>query len=134
MAEGEIGSHTIHNAQTTSTAGGEDCTNSESSYPASQNEQQNESKSGTVASDNNSEESEPNTSGTIPKIRRQPCNTFHCTWCNVHYTRRLDYVLHVRLSHTSNEKFKCDLCVKVCPNYPALMRHKIMAHTGTRYT
>lgn len=140
MAEGEIGCHTIHKAQTTPTGGDEDAAGGECSYSASQHEQLNliESKSGTIASGNRSAETEPNISeadsGTIPKIRHPPCITFLCTFCNVHYTRRLDYVMHVRLCHTSNEKFKCDLCVKVCPNYPALMRHKIMAHTGTRYT
>lgn len=132
MAEGEISSHKIHKGRTTNNAGGEDCTGGECS--ASQHEPQNESKSDTIARANKSDESERNNSGTIPKIRHQPCITFHCTLCNVHYTRRLDYVLHVRQSHTSNEKFKCDLCVKVCPNYPALMRHKIIAHTGFRYT
>lgn len=129
MAEDESVSHTIHNARTATTAE-EDGTVGECS---SSQHHLNESKSGNVASGNNSDESEPNISGTIPKIRHQPC-TFHCTWCNVHYTRRLDFVMHVRLSHTNNEKFKCDLCVKVCPNYPALLRHKIMAHTGLRYT
>lgn len=130
MAEGEIGSHTIHDGQTT-TAGGEDCT-SECTYAASKHSLEN--KNDTIGSENHSDAPEPKISGTIPKTRHQPSLTFHCTLCDVHYTRRLEYVMHVRQCHTSNEKFKCDLCVKVCPNYPALMRHKIMAHTSTRYT
>lgn len=58
--------------------------------------------------------------------------TYNCDTCKIEFNRKLDYVLHVRSSHTSTEKFKCDLCIKICTNYPALMRHKIMAHSGTR--
>lgn len=129
MAEGESGSHkSIDNPQTTKT-----CDGFTSECLTSQQQPNNESISN-VTSGSNSDESELHITGAIPKIHQQLSTKFHCTMCNVEYNRRLDYVLHVRQNHTSNEKFKCDLCVKLCSNYPALMRHKIMAHTSTRYT
>lgn len=70
----------------------------------------------------------------IPNNNRRSVSPYECVKCNIIYHRKLDYVLHVRSSHTNSEKFKCDLCVKICSNYPALMRHKIMAHTAARYT
>lgn len=72
----------------------------------------------------------------IPNNNRHEENSsqYECVKCNIVYSRKLDYVLHVRNCHTNSEKFKCDLCIKICSNYPALMRHKIMAHTATRYT
>ena len=60
-------------------------------------------------------------------------NNFNCNTCKLDFSNKLGFALHVRQIHNSTDKYKCDLCVKVCTNYPALIRHKIMAHTGSRY-